>query len=194
MNEERLPGMMCTEALIARLQSSRAICLIALEDGADGSGGSAGSDVVGFVLCEASRGTCDVILLAVAAAATGRGIGRALLTVALAGAAAGGCTSAGAACTSARLTVHTHNPAALRLYTSLGFEFLDTTVARDGNASGPPPGSGGGAAQPGIPPPRGGACTMQWCLPTSPVLLPEDAAVKAAVEPAAEGWKPEGWR
>ena len=91
LNEERLPGKVCTQALTARLQSNRASCLIALDDSAgEDSGGSA---VVGFVLCEASGGSVDVVLLAVAATATGRGIGRALLTAALAGAAVAGCVT-----------------------------------------------------------------------------------------------------
>ena len=76
LNYDRLPGKVCTEALALRLQSSVAQCYIAA--GAQSTVGSgAGSNVdstndttsqpavQGFVLIETSRGSADVVLLAV---------------------------------------------------------------------------------------------------------------------------------
>ena len=106
LNAERLPGAVCTEALATRLRSKRARCLVAVDAGGGGP--------AGFVLSEASGGTADVVLLAVATSHERRGLGRALIAAALVAAAEGGCTAAA-------LAVRRDNATALALYASLGF-------------------------------------------------------------------------
>ena len=123
LNQDRLPGNVCTEALAVRLQSSAAHCLVAAAAQPTGGtiGGCTGSandtvsqPVQGFVLCETSRGSANVVLLAVRSDCERQGVGRALLSAALASAAAAGCNSAS-------LSVRSGNAPALRLYHSLGF-------------------------------------------------------------------------
>ena len=161
---DRLPGKVCTEALALRLQSSVAQCYIAT--GAQSTVGSgAGSNVdstndttsqpavQGFVLIETSRGSADVVLLAVRSDCKRQGVGRALLSAALANAAAAGCSSAS-------LSVLSGNAPAVRLYRSLGFDAIrapPTTSTKelggDDEASGEQSAAAGSER-----------ITMQWCL------------------------------
>jgi ribosomal protein S18 acetylase RimI-like enzyme len=110
LNHKRLPGKVCSEALATRLQSNRACCFIALaaEDA---------NNVVGFVLCETTRGSVDIVLLAVADHSTRQGIGRMLLFKALVHAAVLGCSSAS-------LSVQLDNTPAICLYNSIGFQLV----------------------------------------------------------------------
>jgi ribosomal protein S18 acetylase RimI-like enzyme len=119
LNDERLPGKVCREGLAARLQSNRASCLIALDK-------HEASRVMGFLLVEISRGAADVVLLAVAEYSVQQGIGRALLSKALAHAAV-------LECSSASLSVTSENTPARRLYSSMGFQLVQGRA--DVNAS-----------------------------------------------------------
>lgn len=125
---DRLPGKVCTEALALRLQSSVAQCYIATgAQSTVGSGAGCNVDrtndttsqpaVQGFVLIETSRGSADVVLLAVRSDCKRQGVGRALLSAALANAAAAGCSSSS-------LSVLSANAPAVRLYRSLGFDAI----------------------------------------------------------------------
>jgi ribosomal-protein-alanine N-acetyltransferase len=80
-----------------------------------GSGAFAFFTSDGFVLARAVAGEAEILTLAVAPPARGRGLGRALLQ-----SAAGHAASLGAA--SIFLEVGADNPAALMLYASLGFD------------------------------------------------------------------------
>jgi ribosomal protein S18 acetylase RimI-like enzyme len=150
LNHERLPAKVCTEALATRLQSSAAHCLVA--SGTEDSSDAASAIIEGFVLYEILRGSADVVLLAVQSASARRGLGRALLSAALANAAAAGCCSAS-------LRVRADNAPAVRLYRSLGFETVQSTAGRElaeieGSGSNICPLADCEAAQ----------LTMQWCL------------------------------
>jgi ribosomal-protein-alanine N-acetyltransferase len=68
----------------------------------------------GFIMARAAAGEAEILTLAVAPAARGRGLGRALLQAAIAHAAAMGVESM-------FLEVGTDNPAALALYAGMGF-------------------------------------------------------------------------
>lgn len=159
LNLARLPGKVCTQALATRLQANAAHCLVATEvhSGAGGAGGggsghggmceTAPSPVEGFVLYESSRGCVDVVLLAVQSTSEGRGIGRALLSAALANAAAAGCYTAS-------LSVRADNAPALQLYHSLGFAVRAPRTSVPKLVDGFEPSAGPGY----------GRLTMQWCL------------------------------
>jgi ribosomal protein S18 acetylase RimI-like enzyme len=151
LNRDRLPGKVCTEALAIRLQSSAAHCLVAAAAPSTGSASdTAPQPVQGFVLCETSRGSADVVLLAVRSDCERQGVARALLSAALASAAAAGCTSAS-------LSVRSGNAPALRLYHSLGF----TAVGAPTIALQRVDGQGSGKASATT---NSDQITMQWCL------------------------------
>ena len=161
LNYDRLPSKVCTEALALRLQSSAAHCLVAAETLASESplaNGSGSTDetpcspaVQGFVLIETSRGSADVVLLAVRPDCERQGVGRALLSAALANAAAAGCNSAS-------LSVQSGNAPAVRLYRSLGFNTIRAPNSELALGGGDP--ASGGEATAG----HSARITMQWCL------------------------------
>lgn len=164
LNLDRLPGKVCTEALVARLQARAAHCFVATEvqhaalrrgstDKGFGSGGvcdTAPVEIEGFILFESSQGSVDVVLLAVRSASERRGIGRALLSVALANAAAEGFHTAS-------LSVRADNESAVRLYKSLGFAVRTSTISLESvdacESSTKTPAAAGNKR-----------LTMQWCL------------------------------
>eukprot|EP01043_Picozoa_sp_COSAG02_P029370 COSAG02_NODE_1826_length_10754_cov_4.509714_7_plen_179_part_00 len=172
LNYDRLPSKVCTEALALRLQSSAAHCIVAAEahssaaNGVGNNGGSSGSidetpcppAVRGFVLIETSRGSADVVLLAVRPDCERQGVGRALLSAALANAAAAGCNSAS-------LSVLSGNVPAVRLYRSLGFNAI--RAPSSGLALGSDDAASGEEATAA----NSERITMQWCLQELPWLV-----------------------